>query len=237
MFVDIKIALFLSIILFVSSIVFFINKLIKSSKHQLFGGLINKINTTEKVVALTYDDGPNPPYTQELLNILENLQAKATFFVVGKNVEQYPEIVKDILSKGHELGNHSYSHSAMIFKRPSVIRNEIKRTDRLLHKFGAKSNIHFRVPYGYKFIILPLILKRMQKKNILWNLDPKDYAASDSETIENYVIEHIQPGSIILMHDGGGDRSLTLTATENLIIKLRQQGYEFKTVSDLIELK
>lgn len=211
-----------------------LKRLANSLNFQIFGELVNQVATKEKVVALTYDDGPNPPYTNQLLEILERNQIRATFFVIGKLVEKYPEIVRLILSKGHEVGNHSYSHQQLIFKSPWCIRSEIEKTDKLLHQLCVKQEIHFRAPYGRKLLVLPYILSKMRKKNILWNLDSKDYEASSYEVIENYVLEHVRPGSIILMHDGGGERSQTLIATEMLLKKLQEKGYTFKTVSELI---
>ncbi len=205
-----------------------------SLNSQVFGELVNHVNTTEKAVALTYDDGPNPPYTNQLLELLERNQIKATFFVIGKIAEKYPETVQLILSKGHEVGNHSYSHTQLIFKNPFFIRSEIEKTDKLLRQLGVKQEIHFRAPYGRKLLALPYLLAKRQKKNILWNLDSKDYEADNPEVIGSYVIEHVHPGSIILMHDGGGERSRTIAATEILIKKLKEKGYKFKTISELI---
>jgi peptidoglycan/xylan/chitin deacetylase (PgdA/CDA1 family) len=211
-----------------------LKKFTNNLEFQVFGELVNHVDTKEKVVALTYDDGPNPPYTNQLLDIFDRNQIKATFFVIGKIIEKHPETVRLILSKGHEVGNHSYSHKSLISENPWFIRSEIEKTDKLLRELGVKQEIHFRAPYGRKFIVLPYILAKMDKKNILWNVDSKDYEASNSEVIENFVLEQIRPGSIILMHDGGGERSRTLAATEMLIKKLKEKGYTFKTVSQLI---
>jgi len=211
-----------------------LKRLSNSLDFQVFGELVNHVDTNEKVVALTYDDGPNPPYTNQLLDLLERHQVKATFFVIGQIIEKHPETIRLILSKGHELGNHSYSHKSLIFENPWFIRSEIEKTDRLLRQLGVKQEIHFRAPYGRKLLVLPYILAKMQKKNILWNLDSKDYEASNSEMIENYVLEQVRPGSIILMHDGGGERSRTVAATEMLIRKLQEKGYTLKTVSELL---
>ncbi len=214
--------------------IYFVNTLTKTTKFQLLGELVNHVNTKDKVVALTYDDGPNPPYTNQLLEVLERNQIKATFFVVGKMIEKHPETVQLVLSRGHELGNHSYSHKRLVFENPSFIRSEIEKTDQLLHQLGVKQEIHFRAPYGRKFVVLPYILAQMDKKNILWDVNSNDYKASSSEFIENYVLEHVSPGSIVLLHDGGGERSKTVAATESLIKKLQEKGYTFKTVSELI---
>lgn len=213
-----------------------LNALSRTTKFQVFGELVNHVDTKEKVVALTYDDGPNPPYTNQLIGILERNQIKATFFVIGNIIEKHPATVRLVLSKGHELGNHSYSHQKMTSENPSFIRSEIEKTDQLLRQLGVKEEIHFRAPYGRKLFVLPYLLAKMNKKNILWNVNPHDYKAMNSEVIENYVLEHVTPGSIILLHDGGGDRSRTVAATESLIKKLGERGYTFKTVSELMRV-
>ncbi len=211
-----------------------LNILAKTPNFQVIGELVNHVETKEKVVALTYDDGPNPPYTNQLLDLFEQNRIKATFFVIGKNIENHPETVQLILSKGHKLGNHSYSHTRMVFKSPSFIRAEIEKTDALLRKLGVKQEIHFRAPYGRKLLVLPYILAQLVKKNILWTVDPKDFEESNPEVIKNYILKKVNPGSIIIMHDGGGHRSQTIAATEMVIKGLQKKGYTFKTVSQLI---
>ncbi len=228
------IGLFVSVFALTIISLHLINGLSKTTKFQLFGELVTHVDTQEKVVALTYDDGPNPPYTKQLSDIFDRHQIKATFFVVGKMLEKHPETAQLLLSKGHELGNHSYSHKHMLFKSPSFIRSELEKTDQLLRQLGVKQDIHFRAPYGRKLVVLPYFLAKMHKKNILWNIAPEDYDAISSEAIENYVLERVIPGSIVCMHDGGGDRSRTVAATEMLIKKLQGKGYTFTTVSELI---
>jgi peptidoglycan-N-acetylglucosamine deacetylase len=218
-----------------------LNKLIYSPKIQLLGKFVTHVNTKEKVVALTYDDGPNPPDTDRLLDVLEQLQVKATFFVIGKQVEQYPETVKLMLNQGHELGNHSYSHPKMLWKSPKFIRSEIQETDRLLREVGVAGNIHFRPPYGLKFVLLPYVLRQLGKVTISWNVDSEDYQKLESQAIVDNVLDLVKPGSIILLHDSldnlGGDRSKTIAATKILIEKLLINGYQFKTISELLALQ
>ena len=228
-----KLAICLFLITFLAYYGF--KKLATTYKFQLFGDLITHVNTNEKVVALTYDDGPNPPYTNQILDVLKRFQVKATFFVVGKNIEQHPETTRRTISLGHELGNHSFSHEQMISKNMFFIKSEIEKTDQLLRQLGIRSKIHFRAPFGLKRVRLPFILARMRKKNVLWNIDPKDYAASSPEIIVDHILKQIKPGSIILMHDGGGERAITVAATETLIQKLQKKGYQFKTVSELTD--
>lgn len=208
--------------------------LTKLKRFEFFGEFIRRVNTEEKVVALTFDDGPNPPYTDQILDILDRYQIKATFFVIGRNVEKYPKTARSILSKGHELGNHSYSHTRMIFKLPSFIRSEIEKTDWLLNKLGVTQDILFRPPHGRKLLVLPYIIAKMHKKNIMWSVDSADYQVLNPETIRNNVLEYVRSGSIILLHDGEGDRSQTVIATEMLIKDMKEKGYEFRTVSVLI---
>lgn len=211
------------------------SKLATTTKFQVLGTMVNRVVTHERAIALTYDDGPNPPYTDQLLEVLERLQVQATFFAIGKNLEKYPQTALRIVASGHELGNHSYSHERMIGKSTSFIKSEIQQTDTLLKKLGVQSNSLFRSPYGVKRLRLPWVLANMSKKNILWNIDPQDYSADTSEAIVDHVVSQSQPGAIILLHDGGGDRSLTVAATEKIIEKLRAQGYQFKTVTQLLE--
>jgi peptidoglycan-N-acetylglucosamine deacetylase len=224
----------LALILFIA---FGLKKLAETSKFQLFGQMITRVDTPEKVIALTYDDGPHPIYTRRLLKVLNQFQVKATFFVIGHQVEQYPEIAQDVHQQGHELGNHSYSHRRLILTSRSAIRDEIAKTDRLIRELGVQQAIHFRAPFGYKRVRLPLVLSQLKKKNVLWNLDPRDYRASSSESVVDYVLDQASPGAIVLLHDGGGDRALTAEATAQLIPRLQAQGYRFATVSELLSLQ
>lgn len=218
-----------------------LRRLTYSSRIQLLGKFVDRVKTQEKVVALTYDDGPNPPYTDRLLDVLNRLEVKATFFVLGKQVELYPETAKAIVSEGHELGNHSYSHPQMIRKTPAFLKSEIQKTDRLLRELGVTGNIHFRPPFGLKFLMLPYTLMRLGKVSVLWNLDSEDYQISDPTVVVDNLLARVSPGSIILLHDAlddlKGDRSVAIAATELLVEKLRSQGYAFKTVSELLALK
>jgi peptidoglycan-N-acetylglucosamine deacetylase len=213
-------------------------KIVYSTKIQFLGKFFYRVKTNEKFIALTYDDGPNPPNTDRLLDVLAQYQVKATFFVLGKQVELYPEVIQRTISLGHELGNHSYSHPKMVWKKPAFIHSEIVKTDRLLRELGVKGEIHFRPPFGMKFLILPYILTRLKKTSILWNLDSTDYKLAESTAIVDNIMKQIVPGSIVLLHDAlddrKGDRSATILATRMLIEELKSQGYKFKTISELL---
>ncbi|MEG4021471.1 polysaccharide deacetylase family protein [Microcoleus sp. S13C4] len=210
--------------------------MIKVTKfHNYFG--INRADTEVKVVALTYDDGPYPPYTNQLLDILDRYQVKATFFEIGSNIEKHPEIVKMIIAKGDELANHSYSHKDMMFKPRQFLLSEIEKTDKLLQEVGVKQDsISFRPPWGRRFVVLSYLVSQMHKKLIMWDVDSHDYEETlTAEDIANRVIHNVRSGSIVVMHDGGGDRSKTVAATEMIVKDLQSKGYEFKTVSELLK--
>src|SRR5215510_13529880 len=173
----------------------------KSRTFQFFGEIIPRINTRQKVVALTFDDGPTPGVTEEVLSILNEAGVKATFFVIGSELEQNLEEGRKIVAAGHELGNHTYSHKRMVLKTPSFIESEIERTDQLIRQAGYQSTIYFRPPYGKKLILLPYFLARTSRKTITWDVEPDSYPeiAADSNKIVAHVMEKTRPGSIILL--------------------------------------
>ncbi|MGA4721064.1 polysaccharide deacetylase family protein [Fictibacillus nanhaiensis] len=211
-------------------------KLSSSRDFQFFGGLVTSADTAEKVVALTFDDGPTDN-TDEILSILKEEGVKATFFVTGREIEENLKEAKEIVAEGHELGNHSYSHERMVLKTPSYIRNEIESTDKLIRKAGYEGKIHFRPPYGKKLIGLPYYLDKHDRKTILWNIEPETYPeiASDSTKIVKYVSRNIQPGSIILLHVMYDSRTESMESVKGIITDLKAKGYTFKTVSEMVE--
>jgi peptidoglycan/xylan/chitin deacetylase (PgdA/CDA1 family) len=207
--------------------------LVKLAKlHSFFG--VYRVNTAAKVVALTYDDGPNPQYTYPILQVLARHHAKATFYAVGKNIEIYTDTVKSIMAAGHELGNHSYEHKYMAFRSWRYITNEVDKTDRLLQDLGVTGEIDFRPPWGRRFLLLPLYVHQKHKRLVIWDIDSSDWDEEyTAEGVADKVIGLVKPGSIILMHDGGGDRTRTIAATDLILTQLEQQGYQFVTVADL----
>lgn len=199
-------------------------------RFQLFGELITSIDTEERVVALTFDDGPSSPYTDQLLDCLERHKIKATFFVIGSEVEKYPELTRRIIARGHEVGNHSYSHVSR--GSPRLIKSEVERTDQILRGLGVRGEIHFRAPGGEKPLIAQYVLSRMRKKNVLWNVPAEDITQHDPEKIARYVVSRVRPGSIILLHN----LPHSVVASELIIRRLKENGYTFRTVSELIEI-
>lgn len=221
----------IGILLFIL-LLFSINQLMNSRTYQLFGDLISQVETDQKVVALTFDDGPTNR-NSDLLPLLEKYHAKATFFLIGADIEKYPDEAKKLVEAGHQIGNHTYSHDRMVFKTPSFIKKEIERTDRLIREAGYKGEIVFRPPYGKKLVGLPYYLKKHDRKTILWNLEPDSYFSSASDKIK-YIKENMKPGSIILMHPWYGDSAEEFKAIEGILQELSNEGYEFVTVEELI---
>jgi peptidoglycan-N-acetylglucosamine deacetylase len=211
-------------------------QLSKARTFQVFGELYARVETPEKVVALTFDDGPSPDNTPAVLELLARHQVKATFFMVGRNIEAHRELAARVLAEGHQLGNHSYSHLRLVLRSPSYIREEISRTDTLLREAGVQGEILFRAPFGKKLFILPLLLARDHRKHITFDVVPDDHATQDAALITSRVLEATRPGSIILLHDGWAPKPGTLEAAGQIIEGLKAQGYRFVTVSELLAL-
>lgn len=214
--------------------------LIIPNSPQIVGKSIRRAHTKEKVVALTFDDGPNPPHTNELLEVLKKHEVQATFFVLGKYVQNYPDIIKQIYNAGHELGNHTWTHNYMIFKSTNTVRKEIESTDKAIKDLGYTGVIYFRAPHGAKLISLPMVLSQQNRPHILFNVIGWDWTRPGVEKIVNNVMKSVKPGSIILLHDGDGakdkaDRSQTVKATDIIIQKLKEQNYKIVTVTELLK--
>lgn len=226
------IALFLGITLVLGSL-----WIMKNDQFQLMGDLIYRVDTQEKAIALTFDDGPKPGRTQAILKILEQEKIPATFYLNGKGMERNPNETELLVASGHELGNHSYSHPRMVWMPYSTVADEIESTTKVLRDFGYQGEIRFRPPYGKSFITLPLYLKNHNIQTVTWDVAPEHFDGSDTpENIYKRTMEQVKPGSIILLHVMYGDGS-ALKAVPKIIHALKDQGYEFKTVEQLIALK
>jgi peptidoglycan/xylan/chitin deacetylase (PgdA/CDA1 family) len=209
----------------------------RSRTFQFFGDLVYRIETDRKVVALTFDDGPNPEGTTRVLAILDSLQATGTFFLTGQELREHPEEGRAIVLAGHELGNHSYSHGRMIGKSPQFIRQELERTDSLIKAAGQAGEIFFRPPYSKKLFVLPWVLARTDRTTVTCDVEPESYlgAWQDSRAITEYALEDVRPGSIVLLHVMYLSREASLTALPQIITGLRARGFEFVTFRELLQ--
>lgn len=209
--------------------------LIKSRSFQLFGKIVNRVDTDKSVVALTLDDGPTDK-TPEILGILGELDIKCTFFLTGSQMEENMEYTRSIAAAGHQIGNHSYSHQRMVLKSYGFMENEIDSTSELIKKSGYAGEIVFRPPGCKKLMLLPLALQERQMTTVTWDVEPDSYpdVASDSEKIAQYVIEHARKGSVILLHVMYDKGEESLKAIPAIVEGLRSKGFEFVTVNELL---
>ena len=209
-----------------------LRELVNSSTYQLFGDYVARVETADKVVALTFDDGPDPVHTVPVLDALDRRQVKATFFMMGRNVERHAAVAREVVRRGHEVGNHSFSHPKLILMSPARVRQEIERTDALLRGIGVSGDIHFRPPHASKFLVLPYVLVQMEKLSVLGDVDPEEWKRRSAAVMTESILRQVRPGSIIGLHDPAG--ADTLKTLENVLAALSAQGYRFETVSQLV---
>lgn len=190
----------------------------------------------EKVIALTFDDGPWPRTTSQVLEILKKEEIKATFFWVGQYLKIYPKIAQEVVAAGHTLGNHTWHHRYTMMN-PSVAAREIEDTATLIYKTTGIKTLVFRPPGGLLNNGVVDYAKQHNYVTVMWSADSMDYHPYTPDELVNNVIRKAKPGGIVLMHDGGGNRSATVEALPKIITKLKALGYKFVTIPKLLELK
>ena len=203
-----------------------------------FGKNIVRLNTDEQVVALTFDDGPHPPYTDRLLDVLAKHNVKATFFMIGDRVERHPETVYRAIAEGHQIGNHSYSHPLLGFLPPKSVQREIERTDKLLRQIGVTGELVFRAPVLTRFLPVAWVLAKGDRAHISCNVWSWDWTTQNPDKITRTVLRKVKPGSIIVLHDGKAENEKanrwgTVEATDRIITALKRDGYRFVRLSDV----
>jgi peptidoglycan/xylan/chitin deacetylase (PgdA/CDA1 family) len=201
-----------------------------------FGG-IRRVKTDQKVVALTFDDGPNPPHTEKLLEVLAAKKVKATFFLIGQQIDANPETTRKILKAGHEVGGHSCDWETLAFKKREQVEGRLNQMKMSFVNIGITNLVLFRPPGGFLSPGQGKILKAHGLRHISADVVVGDWKKLDVETICARVLKKVRPGSIVALHDGGGDRSATVAAVPQIIDALRKRGYSFVTVGELLGLK
>lgn len=215
--------------------------LFMSPFSQTFGAFPYRGKTNKKVIALTFDDGPNKPFTNELLDFLKEENVKATFFMVGVCVNKHPELAKRAIVDGHVIGNHSYSHKFTKYFTDLTFDNEIAMAQQTISSIIGKKPALFRPPW---LLHHPWILKTARKHGLVTISgefsSSLEVAQVDGAKIANTTIKKVRPGSIIIFHDGfdakGGNRAQTIAAVKLLIPKLKADGYSFITVDKLLNI-
>jgi len=195
---------------------------------------------TENTVALTFDDGPDPRFTPQILDLLAEHDVQATFFVTGARAEAYPELLQRIVNEGHIVGNHTYGHPNLVEATDmDVLEAEVQRTEDIINSLVGYRTKLFRAPYGFLYDELLEQLGEMDYTVVGWSVDSLDWQADTPEEIAYNVISNIHPGAIVLMHDGAGDtgdRTNTIEALGQIIPNLKDQGLEFETVPDMLNI-
>jgi peptidoglycan-N-acetylglucosamine deacetylase len=206
---------------------------------EITEAMYTAIPSENKVVALTFDDGPDDKYTKEVLNILRENQVKATFFVIGKNIKEYPSTMKEIIAEGHAVGNHTWSHARLTDLNASQIKAEMEKTNQLLKdEFGVETNL-MRPPFGAMDDRTLKVLTDLQFHTVKWSVDTRDWAGTESNEMIQNVYGNVTPGGIVLQHSAGGkggNLDNTLEALPVIIKQLKEKGYQFVTVSEMLQM-
>jgi peptidoglycan/xylan/chitin deacetylase (PgdA/CDA1 family) len=191
-----------------------------------------------KQIALTYDDGPNDPHTLKLLEVLARHNVQATFFMIGRYVQQRPDIARAVAEAGHVVGNHTFTHPLLVFKSEAQTRTELLDCRSALQDAIGEHSKLFRPPFGGRRPATLRIARELGLQTVMWNVTGYDWNAPSAAVIEKKVARQMRGGDVILLHDGGhralgAERAQTVVATDNLIQRYRDQGYEFVTVKEM----
>jgi len=222
---------------------------VEAPGNQLFGQTLVAGIPTQREVALTFDDGPNPPYTDRILDVLKAEHAPATFFVVGRAAVAYPGTLRRIVREGHAIGNHTWDHSHLIVQSTTAMRSELERTEAAIARLtGVHTNL-MRPPFGARDFAVISEAHKLGYRVVMWSVPlPKDWEQPGDATIAKRVVDAVADGSIIVLHDGNEgilcarehlpahecDRAQDVAATREIIDTLRARGYRFVTIPQLI---
>jgi len=237
-----KIALRILIIVLLAALVVAIFCVFFDEAFLTRKGTIYRVHESAKLVALTFDDGPSPVWTPQILDALKRAHVKATFFMLGEHVERYPEIARRVAAEGHEIGNHSYDHHVLLFYRNDQMEKEIRRGEAAIRDVTGKTTVYFRPPKSWLTTREKNTINAMGYRVVLWSLNSKDWVTFDDRYMVPYLVNNVRPGDIILFHDSGGvfkpeggDRHQTVQTIPRLIEELRKKGYTFVTITELLE--
>lgn len=199
--------------------------------------LVHRVPTRDKAVAFTFDDGPHPLYTRQLLDIFRKANGKATFFMIGQEIDAFEDIAAEVHQAGHEIANHTYSHPDLTRLTLEEARTEIQQADERIRQITGKPVLSFRPPYfGVNEDILSLAAEFGYTSIGTVNGEAKDWEQPGVEFILDHTRPTIENGSIFMFHDGYGERAQTIEAVQVLLEELAAEGYRFLTVSELLEL-
>jgi len=202
---------------------------------------IYRVPLRDKVVALTFDDGPSPKWTPLILDELKKAGVKATFFMLGEHVAKYPQVARRVALEGHEIENHTYTHHVLLYYKPYELVKELRDAEKIIRDVTGVTTRYFRPPKAWLTDPEKIQLQEMGYKVVLWSLNSKDWVTFDDKYMIKYILHYVRPGDIILFHDSGGtfsteggDRHETVLAISRVIERLKERGYSFVTVSQLV---
>lgn len=209
--------------------------------NHFYGPVFSESRTSQKLVALTFDDGPYPPYTAQVLDVLKEHHIPATFFVIGQNAAKYPDLLRRIVAEGHQLGNHTYNHVDLLKLDRQGIITEIEKTNAVITDAVGYPPHVMRPPHGFRDAVVMDAMAEYKLKVIEWSVASRDWVNPGAEVIAERTLGKVQNGSVILLHDGDGiaaalPREQTVAATRMIIDKLLAQGYTFVTVDEIRKL-
>jgi peptidoglycan/xylan/chitin deacetylase (PgdA/CDA1 family) len=214
-------------------------RLSKAQDVQLLGDFATHVDTSQKVVALTFDDGPSTEYAHRVVDVLEKHGAKGTFYVIGGEAAQEPAALERLVAAGEEIGNHTWDHRRLLAMSQSAIGDEIEKTDAVIRSAGYSGPISVRPPHGKRLLAAPWYLWRHGRTTVMWSLEPDSIGgiADDPDAMVDYVRHNVQPGDIILMHVMYESRDASRRALPRILEALAADGYRFVTVSQLLALR
>jgi peptidoglycan-N-acetylglucosamine deacetylase len=213
-----------------------------SPRSWLYGPVFWHARTEERVIALTFDDGPCHPFTEELLNILDREGVRATFFMPGQNVRREPALAAEVASRQHAIGNHTYTHPHLTWSRTSKVREELERGQEAIHAATGTIPTVFRVPHGWYGPQVISTAEELGMSCVGWSVMAWDWNRPPSEVIQRRILRGAGPGGITLLHDGQNidafpkaDRSRTIAAVPHIVRTLKESNYGFVTIPELMD--
>ena len=213
-----------------------------SPTSQLYGRTFTGLGADSRLLALTYDDGPNDPDTFRMLEVLQRHNVKATFFLIGRFVEQRPDIARAIVEAGHAVGNHTWDHPNLIFASATEVCLQLAQTQQSIFEATGVEPILFRPPFGGRRPATLRVARCLDLVPVLWNVTCYDWKAKSADEIVRHAEHQVRGGSVILLHDGehhriGGDRSRSVAASDRILSRYLGEGYQFVTVPEMMRFK
>jgi peptidoglycan-N-acetylglucosamine deacetylase len=200
---------------------------------RAFPGILWRVETSAPLAALTFDDGPDARYTPAVLDLLQRHEARATFFLIGERAERHPHLVRRIREGGHEIGNHAFGGGSLLLASETEFADSLLRTEKLLGLEGSRVKL-FRPPSGHTRPVQLAWLRRRGYTCVLGSAYPYDPTRPPVAYIRWLVAKNLEPGAIVILHDGGGDRSRTAAALDGILRAGREKSLRFVTLSELI---